>query len=281
MKKLIFTFCLLSMSAFVINANAQSCGTNGPGVCTPQGGPASGGFDGPNTVPCAEQGVAYSHADQFTMFSAFNFQGQQSVDSIEFISIQNLPCGICWAVNKATKRYAANEDGCLTFTGTTTDNAGQYKLALALKAWINGQPTGLDIPASLVDQTGIRLFLRVKAPAGNCASVDTATNYQGNLTASLSCPTGINEVNSNVSALNIVPNPMNTEAVVSFIATNSADFTVRITDITGREVSVKQLDGKVGENRITIERNNLPAGTYFLVVNNGNHVVTKHFAITE
>lgn len=281
MKKLIFTFCLFSMSAFIIKANAQSCGTNGAGVCTPQGGPASGGFDAPNTVPCAEQGVAYSHAVQFTMFSAFNFQGQQSVDSIEFTSVGNLPCGVCWAVNKTTKRYAANEDGCITFTGTTTDNAGQYKLALALKAWINGQPTGLDIPASLVDQTGIRLFLRVKAPAGNCASVDTATNYQGNLTASLSCPTGINEVNSNVSALNIVPNPMNTEAVVSFVAATSADFTVRITDITGREVSVKQLDGKVGENRITIERNNLPAGTYFLVVNNGNHVVTKRFAITE
>ena len=280
MKKLISTLCFISFSVFLMQANAQSCGTNGPNACSPTGGPAAGGFEAPSTTPCAVQGTAYSHAIQFTMFSAFNFQGQQSVDSIEFLSIDNLPCGLCWSVNQTDKRYSANEDGCISITGTTHDVAGQYKLALALKAWINNQTTpGLSIPASLVDQTGIRILLRV-SNGGTCVTIDTSSGAT-NLTASVNCSTGIAELNSGVSSLSIVPNPMNSEAVLSFIAEKNAAYTIRITDITGKEVSVKQLEGRAGENKTTIERNNLPAGVYFLSLNDGKNSVTKRFTVTE
>ena len=280
MKKLISTLCFISFSVFLMQANAQSCGTNGPNACTSTGGPANGGFEDPNTTPCAIQGTPYSHAIQFTMFSSFNFQGQQTVDSIEFMSVDNLPCGLCWSVNQVDKRYSANEDGCLRITGTTNDVVGQYKFALALKAWINGQPTGLSIPSSLVDQTGIRLFLRVKSSGGACNNVDTAVAANNN-TAAINCPTGIAELSSGVSSLSIVPNPMNSEAVLSFIAEKNAAYTIRITDITGKEVSVKQLEGRAGENKTTIERNNLPAGVYFLSLNDGKNSVTKRFTVTE
>ncbi len=262
-----------------MHATAQSCGSDGSAVL-PSGGPQSGGFDGPNTVPCAEQGVAYTHDIQFTMFDAFNFQGQQSVDSIEFLSIGNLPCGLCWSVNDADRRYSANEDGFVTIKGTTNDVAGQYKLALSLKAWINGQDSGLTIPASLVDQTGIRLFQRVKTVGGNCSNVDTSSSFPNNLTASLNCPTGINEI-SNVSALTIVPNPMTSQAVLTFMAEKSANYTVRVTDITGREVIVKQFEGLAGENKFTIERSNLPGGTYFLLLSSENKTTTHRFAVSE
>lgn len=280
MKKLFFTLCFISASAFMMQVSAQACGVNGPNACTPLGGPASGGFEDPSTTPCAAQGTAYNHAIQFTMFSAFDFQGQQSVDSIQFVGVDNLPCGLCWAVNKTSKTYAANEDGCLNISGTTTDAAGQYKLALTLKAWINHQTTaGLSIPASLVDQTGIRLFLRV-SNGGGCVTVDTSSGAN-NLTASLSCPTGISELSSGVSSLNIAPSPMNSEAVLSFVAEKSADYTIRITDVTGKEVSIKTLEGRIGENHTTIERNNLPAGVYFVSLTDGRNVVTKRFSVAD
>ena len=267
------------LSAFMMQSSAQFCGTTSS--CTPQGGPSSGGFEDPNTTPCAVQGTAYNHAIQFTMFSAFNFQGQQSVDSIEFISIENLPCGLCWAVNRADKRYAANVDGCLNISGTTTDAAGQYKMALTLKAWINGQTTGLTIPSSLVDQTGMQILLRVQSASGSCAAADTSANAN-NLTATQGgCPNAVNELNSGVAVLNIVPNPMHNEAVLSFVAEKNADYTIRITDITGKEVSVKQLEGRTGENRVTIERGNLPAGVYFVSLNDGKNSVTKRFSVSE
>ena len=239
MKKLIFTLCFMSASAFIMQASAQACGNNGPSACTPTGGPANGGFEDPASVPCATQGSAYNQSIQFTMFSAFNFQGQQSVDSIEFVSIDNLPCGLCWSVNRADKRYAANADGCLNLSGTTTDAIGQYKMAISVKAWINGQAQGLTIPASLFDQTGVRLYSRVKH-AGNCPTLDTAANSSANLTAALNCSVGIKELNSGVSSLSVVPNPMTSESVLSFVAEKNADYTIRVTDITGKEVAVKQ-----------------------------------------
>ena len=179
------TVLLLFALVAVHILSAQYCGTTSSSV--PTGGPLAGGFEDPNTVPCAVQGVAYSHAIQFTMFSSFDFIGHQTVDSMEFLSIDNLPCGLCWSVDQADKRYLASEDGCLSITGTTTDFAGQYKFALSLKAWINGSPTPQTIPAQVVDQTGIRLFQRVKTSGGACANVDTSV-IGNNLTASLVCP---------------------------------------------------------------------------------------------
>ncbi len=281
MKKIVFTLCALFVAGFFMTSSAQNCAANGSGACTATGGPIEGGFGSMNNIPCAEQGVAYSHAVQFTMFTDFNFQGQQTVDSIEFISISNLPCGLCWSVDQTDKRYTAGEDGCIKFTGTTSEAVGQYKLRISLKAWINNQDSGLLIPSTLVDQTGTRLFIRVKAPAGQCPGVDTSVAYQGNLEATANCTVGINELNSAVSSLNIVPNPMANESVVSFISEKAADYTLRVTDVTGREVSVKQVEVKTGENRIAVQRNGLPAGVYFLVLSDGKNVLSRRFSITE
>jgi hypothetical protein len=279
MKKLIFTLCILS--AGWVQVNAQACGTNGPSVCTPTGGPANGGFEAPNSTPCVTQSAAYTHAIQFTMFNAFDFQGHQTVDSIEFVSIDNLPCGLCWAVDQVDKRYAANEDGCLNISGTTTDAAGQYKLALSLKAWINGQLSGLTIPASLVDQTGIRLYLRVKTNGGQCANVDTSANA-ANLNATIgNCLNSVNELERQISALELIPNPMNSNGILSFIAEKTGVYSLRITDITGKQVNGFQFDAHAGQNQVAIEKNNLPAGVYFLSITDGKNALTKRFSVTE
>jgi hypothetical protein len=171
-------------SASVSYTLSSNCGTcvSGPSACTPTGGPVGGGFEDASATPCATQGVPYSHAVQFTMYDVINFAGQQDVDSAEFVSITNLPCGLCWALNKASQRYSAYEDGCLTINGTTNDTAGQYKFAITLKIWINGQASPLSVPANVVDQIGIKLFQRVKTPSGPCAAVDTSAGA-ANLTA--------------------------------------------------------------------------------------------------
>jgi hypothetical protein len=215
------------------------------------------------------------------MFDQFNFQGQQTVDSMEFVSIGNLPCGLCWAVNDADKRYAAFEDGCIKISGTTNDASGQYKLTLSLKAWINGNPVGITVPASLVDQTGIALYLRVKDNAGaNCPNVDTASNAN-NLTASASCPVGINDVAENVSEFRILPNPMTNAAVVSFFSEKTETYTLKIADLTGKLIHSEELDVKQGYNTTAVNRNGLPAGMYFLYLTDGKGTITKKFSIAD
>ncbi len=281
MKKVIFTISFLTVVLFSNSVFSQAClsGSN-PNACSPTGGPASGGFEDPNTTPCIVQGTAYNYSLQFTMYAVFNYLGTQNVDSIQFTSIDNLPCGLCWAVNQTDKTYNANEDGCINIKGTTTDAAGQYKLALALKAWINGNATGLPIPASLVDQTGIKILLRVKAPAGVCVTPDTSGSAN-NLTASITCPVGINDIAGNIFSVNLVPNPMNSTSILSFVSEKTALYTVRISDVAGRVVSSKEVEAKQGVNSVTIERNQLSAGVYFLSLTDGKNVVTNRFSIAD
>ena len=281
MKKVIFTISFLSAVVFSSSIFSQACSSgSNPNACSPLGGPPAGGFEDPGTTQCVTQGVAYNYSIQFTMFAIFNYLGTQNVDSIQFTSIDNLPCGLCWGVNQTDKTYAANEDGCINIKGTTTDAAGQYKLAVALKAWINGGATGLPIPASLFDQTGTKILLRVKTSAGTCVVADTSANAN-NLQASLNCPVGINDIAGNISAVNLVPNPMSSISTLSFVSEKTALYAVRISDVAGRVVSSKEVEAKQGANSVTIERNQLSAGVYFLSLTDGKNAVTNRFSITD
>src|SRR5688572_4542088 len=110
MKKIVFTLLFFASSLIVNNAFGQACGNSIS--CTPSGLVFDGGFEHPDSTPCAIQGVANNHAIQFKMFTVFYYPvgSTQIVDSIEFVSIDNLPCGLCWTVNQADKRYTADED---------------------------------------------------------------------------------------------------------------------------------------------------------------------------
>lgn len=282
MKKLISTLAFVAFLFVAHNANSQACGTSIP--CIPLGGPPSGGFGSQDSTPCVVQGAAYSYAIQFTMFAAFEFAGSQTVDSIEFLSIDNLPCGLCWSVDQDDKRYSANEDGCLNITGTSNDTVGQYKLAVSLKAWINGQPGGQTIPANVFDQTGVKILVRVKSPSGACVPADTSaaadlTNVYAN---PVNCTNvGIKETANSFSGLTLIPNPMNSNGTLSFMAEKSGLFTVRVSNTIGSVVSSKEIDAKQGVNTVTIERNSLPNGVYFLSLTDGKNVITHRFSITE
>ena len=280
MKKLTSTLLLFCSLFITGHLFGQSCPTT-PSNCQPAGGPVGGGFEDANSTTCATQGVAYNEPIDFTMFSVFEFLGTQNVDSIEFLTIDNLPCGLCWAVEQTDKRYTKNEDGCLNISGTTNDAPGQYKLAVSLKAWINGGAQAQTIPAQLVDQTGIRLIVRVKTAAGTCVVADTSSNAN-NLTANpANCQVGINETAAEFSGVQLLPNPMTAQANLSFVATKETMYSVRVADVTGKVVSEKTFEAKVGSNNTTIERNSLPSGVYFLLLSDGKTTSTHRFSVSE
>lgn len=271
MKKLLLTAFAIATAYATVNAQA----------CLPQGTMNNPGFEDPTGIPCAEKQVAYTYNLQFKMFTDFNFQGQQSVDSIQFMSISNLPCGLTYELDQADMRYSANEDGCIHITGTTNDNAGQYELNLVLRAWINGGTDYIPVPASLTKQAGIRMFFRVKENGGSCVMLDTAQSATYQTANAANCAVGINDLVSEVSNLQLMPNPMNSQAVVNFIAANTGVYTFTVTDVAGKTVSTKQVEVHNGANSTTIERNSLPTGTYFLIVNDGKTNVTRRFTIAD
>jgi hypothetical protein len=278
MKKILLAILTISASFAFTAINAQWCNSVNSFIPNPN---APVGFPNPDNIPCAVQGVAYHDTISFQMYSVFVFQGNQSIDSVTLDTIWNLPCGLCWSLNKASRTYAANEFGVLYITGTTNDVVGQYNLRLQVTAYINHNATGVFIGnPSEVDAAGIKIWQRVAAPAGNCTPVDTSVNGVDQVAATV-CPSGINEVAANVASVNIMPNPMSADAQLSFIAERNASYTVRVTDITGKIISVKEIQATPGLNTSVITKGSLTSGIYLLSLSDGVSAVTRKFTVIE
>ncbi len=72
---------------------------------------------------------------------------------------------------------------------------------------------------------------------------------------------------SNVQIRKAYPNPFADNANIEFELTNASDVEVQLFDITGSMVQVINAGQKeAGSHQVTIERNDLPAGTYFAAI---------------
>ena len=152
---------------------------------------------------------------------------------------------------------------------------------MTIKAYLSSNPgVSQTITPNTVDAAGIKIWLRVTANGTACVSVDTSQNGVKQVAAT-TCPTGINEVAENVSSVNVMPNPMNSGATLSYAAEKNAAYSMKITDVTGKVVSVKEIAAIAGMNTTTIERGNLSAGIYIISLTDGVSSVTKKLSIAE
>jgi hypothetical protein len=256
---------------------AQSCNNSGSSACTPAN-LNNPGFEA-SSYPCIIKTVGYNQTLSFKMYSTINFAGSQVIDSIQFTGVTNFPCGLCWSTNHANNLFYPNDLGCLNLSGTTSDSVGQYPIELTLTAWVNGNTTPQLVSAPLVTDAGIRLWIPVIAEPGACPPIDTTTNSSKNVFAS--CASGIEEINSSISQLNITPDPVTIRAAVSFSAAKSSNYQLRMVDLTGRIIWAKELQVIAGQNTSVIERNGLPAGIYFLTLTDGKSVTTRKFVVAD
>lgn len=85
-------------------------------------------------------------------------------------------------------------------------------------------------------------------------------------------PTGIKEQASDFGAnLSVYPNPANDMVTVSFDLVNTADVTVKVLDLTGREVAISVEQSLVrGANKVTVPVGGLQNGLYFVKLETSN-----------
>jgi len=280
MKKILLTVFTISALFTSQLVNAQWCGNVNTIPPNPN---AQVGFPNPDSIPCAVDGVPYTDTIAFQMLSTINFPAgtTTTIDSVALDTIWNLPCGLCWSMDRASRTYAAGQFGTILISGTTWDMGGQYNLRLQVTAYINGDPQGVFIQSpNEVDEAGIKIWLRVDS-AGTCHPVDTSSTSATNEVANYPCNVGVNHVAANIPTMNILPNPMNSSAVLSFTADKNASYTMRITDITGQVVSVKEIQAVPGTNTSVIERGRLSTGLYFVSLTDGVSSVTRKFTVVD
>jgi hypothetical protein len=291
MKKILFTHAMMLLLLGGLHAQSLPCGNSGSGVCVP-GSLSQNGFEHPDSIECFESGVGGEVIANFKNFTNLVVPGTGPVTVyyLRIDSILNLPCGICWATNKANNVFASGEDACIKFTGTTTDQPGQYKLRLVVKAQItpgpyNPQalvepPGGLSAYENVVPNT--KLYVRVKANgSAACAAVDTsamANNLIGNPT---NCITGVSNTNLRLSGLKMMPNPIYSTAIVSWHAAESTETKAFVLDVMGRKVWSKEISALAGENQFLFQRETLASGWYWMSIVAGNTTTYQRFYISD
>jgi hypothetical protein len=279
MKKLIFTLSTLSLLAF--NASAQFCGPSGTSVCTAQPATGTPGLTPTSdTLPCILRGQAVDQIIFFENFSTFNLGGQNlTINSLKIDSIGNLPAGLCWKTNKANNTFAGGEVGCIRVTGTTTAASGQYKLKIIVDVATNIATLNNQDAESVAS---LRYYVRVSCAGLACPNVDTTTGKTSAFIAyNQTCPwaLSIDENNTSISNLSILPNPFSSSATVKFVAIKDEPMTVKLSDILGATVMTKELEVVSGTNEFSINRAGYAPGVYLLSLTNGKATQTRRVVI--
>jgi len=85
---------------------------------------------------------------------------------------------------------------------------------------------------------------------------------------------------SNVSTLNLFPNPASNNVFVELDLVNKADVQIRLLNVTGQIVMTKAL-GETQSNKVELSTTKLPAGVYMMQFTIGSENVTKKLIITK
>lgn len=279
MKKL---FTLLFTTCLAFAMQAQYCGhtgnPSGPGQCTPVG-LLYEGFERSDSIAPFINGEISTTVIQFQNFDTVWFGGQFLIlQSLRIDSIGNLPEGLCWATDKADNTYSTNESGCIKITGVTCDQPGQYKLKIRVSP-------NFGVPVTIDDEgDGPKLIVRVKNAVDPNTPIDTTQTRSnqfipyGNAIAGCT-PTAITFGDVMQPSLSINPNPFTLEASVLFTSNTTGQFTQSITTLTGMLIQTQKVDIVAGENKLTIEAGNLPAGMYFYTISYGSNQSTRKIII--
>lgn len=283
MKKIIFT--LFAFCIVYLNTNAQYCGSSNPSApsqCTPSGLLTKPGLEPTSdSLPPVVNGVVSTTIIQFKNYDTTRYQGNLvTVSKLRIDSINNLPSGLCWATNVANNTYTNQQDGCIRIIGTACSNPGVYKLVIKVGVDVG---LGVFIPVD-AGSVGLKYYVRVKNSGDATVALDTSqtaafskpTGYSASATG---CTVGFTDLASIKTSLNIVPNPFNNDAQVTFFSEKESLMTETITNMIGSEVYRKEMEVRVGENITTIDRNNLPTGVYFYSLSDGKFLVTKRIMI--
>jgi hypothetical protein len=169
---LIISLCSLAVAQPCGNSGSSICSTTLQPILSPEGFHPSDG----NQIPCLTRGTAYAQVIQLvfpTSVQPQGLSGTYGVNSWKIDSINNLPCGVCWASNVSNSVFFPQGDvACIKFSGTTNDVPGLYKLRIKFKI---GLSNGLTVSNQDGDYFGWTVYLRVAEPGSFCPLVDTSS----------------------------------------------------------------------------------------------------------
>lgn len=112
--------------------------------------------------------------------------------------------------------------------------------------------------------------------------LDTAQGGNNQACATLNYTVGVQEVLGGDHSVKMYPNPVTTEGTISYNLINAGTVSVKVLDITGREVAtVFEGAQEAGEQNVKFDVSSLNNGIYFYQLNAGGLVITNKMVITK
>jgi len=258
MKRLSTVFALVFL---IVSAQAQC-------IIDSAAQPLPGISPAPSALPCVERSIPYFQTIQVNCPKTFDtvvnlvvtqYTLTETIDSMELDSVTNLPTGMTFSRNPS--RLKGGENGCLTFSGTTTDPAGKYNLGWYGTAWVHSQAGRRTVTGNLNRYSFVDYYLHV---------IDQGTSCY---------PAGISDLNPALNAIiSVSPNPSNGNFSLHLNAGGRVSGLAEIIDVTGRTVYTREID-LIGSQSLPVDLSTCAKGLYTLVVKTANGIATKRISI--
>ena len=160
-------------------------------------------------------------------------------------------------------------------TGNNLTNAGHYSEAFTPSSPSDWENVNITLPTTLNNKPNVRFrFKYVSGLYSNNVYVDNV-NLSGTL--------GITPVSSEEYNLLVYPDPMSTEATISYYLPGEQSVNIGLYDITGRELKeITNANQQAGQHTINLNNENLSNGIYFIKMSSGNSsVITKKLIVIK
>lgn len=210
--------------------------------------------DSATGLPNGTVGIQYSEDIQARVLTDTTFNGLPVVISnITMTSVTGLPPGLTYACTPASCIYPGGSNGCILISGTPT-TAGVYPITVTLTA--NGTIFGVPAPP----QTTTLDYYSI--------TIDVNTGIAGNLS-----DVKFNFLHSN-------PNPATNYTDVTFTTPVSGDFVLKMYNMIGKEVLVKNIRAAAGTNTNRVNLDKISAGVYMMSIENGTSILTRRVIVS-
>jgi len=214
--------------------------------------------DSATGLPHATVNVAYSTVLQVRVPHDTIYLGSQwDYDYTDIASVTGLPAGYTYACNPTSCHFLGASNNCVLISGPAP-SVGMAGDTFHLNVAVNYQ-LHLDALPSVTNQgtQNVTYYMIIVDPV---AGVETLSGSKF-------------EVAQNR------PNPFNHTTFIDFSTPTYGIFTLKISDILGKTVSMKNITANRGLNRITISAKDFESGIYFYTISNNKTAITKRMII--
>ena len=210
-----------------------------------------------NAVALSGQVITFNIPSDLSYTVPFIGTLEVPVDSMSIDSITGAPSAIIDAASPVFGTWLKpGQQGCVSFTGTTTVPAGNYSLTV----------TG----TARLDTTIFSQHIDTVVP-----HFPLSSTYP--MTVNVSNPLGISEISEGLN-MSIYPNPNQGKFTLTLSSSEPISGEMTVIDQLGRVVHVESIEIN-GTRQLPLELANLSPGAYILVVNAGGKRSVQQFII--